>query len=352
VNQNALGGSISRDTFQHASAFEDIIPDQGDNWQQWPLLATDGDTAALIQFVSEDKVEFRIDTSQAQAARPSLDWNSKKADDDQIETLLSVRLHNFDDPAPELQSSEASPSASYMELDAEPSSTHGITVEGQIACCNRESDGLVDCLCCLEAELSTFFIGLDPIHADLVQHIMTTVQGAATQGVSKDQLLASVKGPTERVLALVHRMTELSIPLLFWAGYASSVLVSSMYLQNWTVLISETPRARIFPRRWFDLAGKQVQDVWESALKAVMGVVAFRPGVSQTELRWRLRPVYDRREVHDILRYLQQEGSLKKRWNPVSRLAEREEIGLLPLDDMEEKNMFWFIGGSKHWYQV
>jgi hypothetical protein len=55
-NQNALGGSISRDTFQHASAFEDIIPNQGDNWQQWPLLATDGDTAALIQFVSEDKV--------------------------------------------------------------------------------------------------------------------------------------------------------------------------------------------------------------------------------------------------------------------------------------------------------
>jgi hypothetical protein len=94
-------------------------------------------------------------------------------------------------------------------------------------------------------------------------------------------LQASVKGPIERVLALVHRMTELSNPLLFWAGYASSVLVSSMYLQNWTVLISQSPRTRIFPRRWFDLAGKQVQDVWESALKAVVGVVAFRPGVSQ-----------------------------------------------------------------------
>jgi hypothetical protein len=158
-------------------------------------------------------VELRIDTSQAQAARPSLDWNSKKAgrsytstqtnsslqakitfvDDDQIETLLSVRFHNFDDPAPELQSSEASPSASHMELDAETSSTHGVTVDGQIACCKRESDGLIDCLCCLEVELSTFLIILDPGDADLVQRIMTTVREAAAEGVSKDQLLVRVR---------------------------------------------------------------------------------------------------------------------------------------------------------------
>jgi oxalate---CoA ligase len=80
-----------------ASAFEDVISYE-DDWQQWPILSTDGDVAALIQLVSEDKVrrqlvivathsrnswirqvEFRINTSQAQAARPGLDWNSKKA---------------------------------------------------------------------------------------------------------------------------------------------------------------------------------------------------------------------------------------------------------------------------------
>lgn len=54
-NQNALGGPISHDTFQDASALEDIA-DEGDDWRPWPLLATDGDTAALIQLVSEDKV--------------------------------------------------------------------------------------------------------------------------------------------------------------------------------------------------------------------------------------------------------------------------------------------------------
>jgi len=90
-----------------------------------------------------------------------------------------------------------------------------------------------------------------------------------------------VNGPNERVLTLVHRMTDLSTPLLFWAGYSSSVLVSSMYLQGWTVLASENPKTMIFPRRWFDLTGKKMPDVWESALKAVVGVVVFRPGVSQ-----------------------------------------------------------------------
>jgi oxalate---CoA ligase len=90
-----------------------------------------------------------------------------------------------------------------------------------------------------------------------------------------------VNGPNERILTLVHRMTEMHTPLLFWAGYSSSALVSSMYLRAWTVMVSKNPRTRIFPRRWFDLTGKKMSDVWESALKAVVGVVVFRPGVSQ-----------------------------------------------------------------------
>jgi len=165
-------------------------------------------------------------------------------------------------------------------------------------------------------------------------------------------------------------MTEMPTPLLFWAGYSSSVLVSSAYLQAWTVMVSNNPRTRIFPRRWFDLEGKKMSDVWESALKAIVGVVIFRPGVPQvcsllvmafirfspyfrqTELRWRLRPVYDRQEVNDGLHYLQQEGVLRRQ-NTKLCLGEREDIGhVQALDGTEEKNVFWFIGNSRHWYQV
>lgn len=61
--------------------------------------------------------------------------------------------------------------------------------------------------------------------------------------------------------------------------------------------------------------------------------------------------MYDRQEVNDILRYLQQDGILNRRWYSELRLGQYEEIGRLALDDMEEKNTFWFIG-RKHWYQV
>jgi transcription factor C subunit 3 len=54
-NQNAIGGSITHDTFQDAAALEDISVDD-QTWREWPLLSTDGDTAALIQLVSDNKV--------------------------------------------------------------------------------------------------------------------------------------------------------------------------------------------------------------------------------------------------------------------------------------------------------
>lgn len=58
-NQNALGGSFSRDLFQDATALEELLTQQEDNtdWREWSLLAGDGDAAALIELVSENKVK-------------------------------------------------------------------------------------------------------------------------------------------------------------------------------------------------------------------------------------------------------------------------------------------------------
>jgi oxalate---CoA ligase len=121
-----------------------------------------------------------------------LQTNIHLVDDDQIETLLSVRFHDFVDPTPELQSSEASPSASQMGLDTETSLTHGTIAEGQIGCCRRESNGLVDCLRCLDEVLSTFLQDLDSTDADLIRRILKIVSEAGAKGVSKDQLFVGV----------------------------------------------------------------------------------------------------------------------------------------------------------------
>ena len=51
---------MPRETFRDASSLEELwIEDEEEiEWREWPLLASDGDMAALIELVSEDKVIF------------------------------------------------------------------------------------------------------------------------------------------------------------------------------------------------------------------------------------------------------------------------------------------------------
>ena len=92
---------------------------------------------------------------------------------------------------------------------------------------------------------------------------------------------ANVKAPNAQILALAHRLTETAVPLIFWSGYSSLVLIYSAYLQSWTVVISKNLGTKILPRRWFDISGSKINGIWEAALKAVAGVILFRPGISQ-----------------------------------------------------------------------
>jgi bifunctional ADP-heptose synthase (sugar kinase/adenylyltransferase) len=64
----------------------------------------------------------------------------------------------------------------------------------------------------------------------------------------------------------------------------------------------------------------------------------------QTELRWRLRAVYDRQEIIEILKYLEDTQHLTK------RLCHRETAGM-SLVQAEERQVFWFLNKAKHWYQ-
>ena len=52
---------MARETFRNASSLEELWieeDEEGTEWREWPLLATDGEMAALIELVSENKVSF------------------------------------------------------------------------------------------------------------------------------------------------------------------------------------------------------------------------------------------------------------------------------------------------------
>jgi len=60
-NQALLKGPIPRETFRDASSLEELWIEQDEEeieWREWPLLASDGDMAALIELVSENKVSI------------------------------------------------------------------------------------------------------------------------------------------------------------------------------------------------------------------------------------------------------------------------------------------------------
>ncbi|KAJ7770882.1 hypothetical protein DFH07DRAFT_805534 [Mycena maculata] len=336
INQNAIGGSISSDTFQDATALEEIsVDDQA--WREWPVLSTDGDTAALIQLVSDNKVDFKIDTSHAQQARVAIDWNSKKADDDHIETAIFVRFHDVSIP----QTPNPIPAPALPTMEVETITSHGTTEDGSPACCKRENeDSLIDCPACLEEEWGAFYASTDHEERDKFQLILDTVSASGAKGITKHDLMVKTGLPEDVLFAAVGKIAEWAVPPMFWAGYASLVLVASSHLRNWTVQISPQPLTRIFPRRWIDMSGSKVIDLWEAAARAVIGVLVFHPGVTQAQLRWRLRSVYDRQEVNEILRYLSDAGFVAVRGDVV-----------LPADDEEEKHACLFVG-DRHWYQV
>ncbi|KAI0095273.1 hypothetical protein BDY19DRAFT_917063 [Irpex rosettiformis] len=423
-NQNAIGGFIPAELFQDACALEEGLCSSRQNyslpWRVWPLTASDGDTAALLELVSEGKVDFQIDTSNPQSARAEIDWNSKKADDDDIETTIHLRYRKectavntatFHPTTNVLLSPEingSNPIAPYgSPLEPESDQTirvvttreqvdhvhplgmsemgialtdgHGKTLGGERARCQHEvaavseddvteGNSLVNCQACLDTEVVRVSSG-----DELTSRLWAKLVDAGESGVTKQQLKGFSDEP-DRELVVDAVIRLVSHKLAFWGGYRDIVLISAHFLTSWTVAIRSQPffptresqehsnletqsspvdmkvtvtkpPLTTFPRRWLDVNGRRISEIWEAACRAVIGIVVFHPGVNQGELRWRLRTVYDRSEIHDILMHLVDCKHLR-----VMR-SESNFIADSPADDTEEKQTFWFLG-ERRWYDL
>lgn len=87
---------------------------------------------------------------------------------------------------------------------------------------------------------------------------------------------------------LLSHLTHATVPLAFWAGYTSPLLVGSKYASAWTVSIPIPGRGvddkshvrMVLPRRWLDIHGNLIEKTWNAALKHVVGWVWLRPKIS------------------------------------------------------------------------
>jgi oxalate---CoA ligase len=75
------------------------------------------------------------------------------------------------------------------------------------------------------------------------------------------------------------------IPLVVLVGHSRVLVVSAHHSGAWTVTVSEEPRINMLPRRWLDTTGAKMRDTWRAALRAVIGTIVFRPGISQVRDR-------------------------------------------------------------------
>ncbi|KAI6125742.1 hypothetical protein EV401DRAFT_1061909 [Pisolithus croceorrhizus] len=358
-NLNIVGGPFPREFFQDANALEDIIGEGEVDDMEWSLEAHDGDVATLMQLVSEDQVSLQVDTSHPRSVRSRIDWNSKRADDDDIETSIRVKfssstltdLEVVEDSQVETPLAEPEFTLVTMGDDAD----HGRTLHGDIAACGlRTSHGLVNCSRCLAVSFSKYVTGLNQSDAKLALCILERVKDSRSLGLTK-AMLPQFSGDPGQVLMLVQRMASLTPPVLIMTGYTTPVVVSSEHCAPWTVTLSEDPLTCVLPRRWLDVRGSRVDELWTAALRSVVGTVILRPGIPQAELRWRLKAAYDRQEGVEAISFLEQEGTLEAKIGDSSEVLEqiREVPGWVgTLDEQEEMRVCWFIGKKGHWYRV
>lgn len=86
---------------------------------------------------------------------------------------------------------------------------------------------------------------------------------------------------TECVVSVLESLMDNTIPLVVRVGHVRPRIVCSSRSAPWTIVVNEEPRINVLPRRWLNSAGEKVRELWRSALRAVIGTVVFRPGISQ-----------------------------------------------------------------------
>ena len=232
------------------------------------------------------------------------------SDDNDIETSIRVQVRlnalDEDDDASGgnaiLPSDESHSSPTNLRLDM--SMEHGKTVAGTEAACSlKTQSSIVDCGSCIESTFSEFVAPLDGERQRLARSIFDQVRASSESGTSKSRCLVcfilsmtfpnlltllyfEALGAHDIVMDLLQRMSQTSPPIILWVGYSAPVIVSSQYARAWTVEIGGEPNTKtlVLPRRWLDIHGGKIRGTWDAALRAVVGIVIFHPGISQVSI--------------------------------------------------------------------
>jgi oxalate---CoA ligase len=190
--------------------------------------------------------------------------------------------------------------------DTEATIEHELTADREDACCRLktvDTDAVIDCRACIEAAFNAFVHALSEPQRAFLDHFWNAVRSSGQEGMDHRRFKVCDYGgllfiiDTEKYFitkdwfkanslhegtALIQQLLDLPVPPILWVGYSKSVLVdASSYARSWAVLVSGETITRVFPRRWLDISGNPLPNLWSAAIRAVLGVIHGRPGISQ-----------------------------------------------------------------------
>ncbi|CAE6432020.1 unnamed protein product [Rhizoctonia solani] len=297
-----LKGDFASSMYPDAAAVRDNLEClQPEEWMEIDLTDEDGEVAAYLQLVSNNLVDVNIDTNSPRAGRQHIGWQSKKVDDENLETQISIRLKSRD-------------------LLCAPS---------QGAAVSSQPDD-IEHLLNLDIGMPLHQTGPGDDHDTPPSDgpLLDAIDNAGPTGLPVAQIMEL---PNVNPSALIS-LTKANPLHVYALGYDQARIVSAQYLNEWAVEVpsaneepSQAESKLIFPRRWLDIYGNMLEDIWTTVLA----------------LRARFRALFDRPELNDILTQLLLSGKLKR----ISKSS--LPIGMSSPED--EKTTFWSLSNSANW---
>ncbi|KAF8604424.1 hypothetical protein BDV93DRAFT_522539 [Ceratobasidium sp. AG-I] len=293
-------------------------------WRNVELTDEDGEVAAYLQLVSDNQLDVAIDTSIPQLGRRRLGWQSKRVDDENLEANIAVRL-----VAKEVHNT--APDAAQIDYDAQKLGLLlGIS---RPSCAHMQTEEII-CQECLQHTAGS-------IPGSGVKALIQSIRDAGPLGLPMSCIMELDTG-------MLRTLTKTLPPLVYALGYDQARIVSAFELDKWTVkVVPSTPSTShasfksVFPRRWLDIHGNVIENIWTMAVRTVAGALMYRPSINEHALRQRYQGLFDRQELNDILTYLLVSGKL-------SRSSNQFPVGMISLED--ETRTHWSLTNESAWF--
>ncbi|KAM0747782.1 hypothetical protein T439DRAFT_82046 [Meredithblackwellia eburnea MCA 4105] len=289
--------------------------DDPDSEELWPMISQSGEMMALIELFSDGKLDITVDVASSSELRPADDYQTRQSNDESIECGVQVGR------APTLSSSLKRPVIFQPLLSSSKVSSDAKRLSASLTRVTKKFDS-----------------------PDDVQSTLSAIVKAGLAGVTLSGLKSYL--PEIDVDTVVKALLHSNPALAFWAGHSAPVLVSSQFINMWTVHLKDGKR--VFPAIWLGVDGGTVSELWDKALHFVQDTLLGHPGFTCASIAQQGNQL-SLYEVMTVLRSMAAVGAAYSISTAGMLDGKAGEYYAVKLDNIDWETSRWFLG--ERWYR-